>query len=197
MRFRLKIYLTFGRFSIMIIKNRNEILIKSAEIISNDGMEGYTMQILADSLGIRKASLYHHYKSKEEIIEAMHDYYHGLLLKRGYRIELSSDAQNVISELVGHWSALFFSDEMYDYLRCLLTLRQNDERAYEEWRSIALTIEGQSRIIIEKFTKRGDIISPLFSAYLELSLERALITGESTELDGLTTSFSALLSHGF
>ena len=101
----------------MVIKNRNEILIKSAEIISNDGMEGYSMQILADSLGIRKASLYHHYKSKEEIIEAMHDYYHGLLLKRGYRIELSSDAQNVISELVGHWSALFFSDEMYDYLR--------------------------------------------------------------------------------
>ena len=62
----------------MVIKSGNEILIKSAQIISTLGLENYSMQKLASELGINKASLYHYYKSKEAIIDAMHEYYHGL-----------------------------------------------------------------------------------------------------------------------
>ena len=180
----------------MVITDRNEILIRSAEIISRDGLDKYSMQSLADELGVRKASIYHYYRSKDEIIEAMHTYFHSELLKRGYKIELKDDVESNLTKLVEHWQGLFFSNEMYDYLRCLLNMRANDERAYEEWRSISLTIEGQSQVIIEKGTRRAEIISPLFSSLLELNLERALLSGESVGLERLASTFSFLLLHG-
>ncbi|HIS13270.1 MAG TPA: TetR/AcrR family transcriptional regulator [Candidatus Ornithospirochaeta stercorigallinarum] len=177
----------------MTIEKKEDILIKSARIISEDGIENYSMQKLADELGVRKASLYHHYKSKDEILRAMHDYFHAMLMKKGYRMMLSDNLEDNLSDLVSHWQNLFLSEEMYDYLRCLLIMRQTDQRSYEEWRSISLTIEGQSQVVIERHAKSAQMISPLFSALLELSLERALINGESGTLEELSTSFPALL----
>ena len=189
----MKINQTFGRFLSMVIKSGNEILIKSAQIISTLGLENYSMQKLASELGINKASLYHYYKSKEAIIDAMHEYYHGLLMKRGYKITLTDDVEKNLIDLIEHWQGLFFSDEMYDYLRCLLIMRAHDERAYEEWRSISLTIDGQSQVVIAKHTKQPELISPLFSSMLEINLERALISGDGRMPDSIASTFSYLL----
>lgn len=179
----------------MVLKDGKEILIKSAEIISSDGIENFSLSRLAERLGIRKASLYHYYKSKEEILEGMHDYFHQILLKRGYRIDLEGGLEENLEKLIRHWQEIFFSDETYDYLRCLLIMRQTDERAHDEWRSISLTIEGQSRIIIEKYTNSAEIKGPLFSSLLELNLERALIEGEGEDLESLASKFSLLILH--
>lgn len=171
---------------------REEIIIKSAELISSEGIQNYSMQSLAKEIGIKKASLYHHFSSKEEIIGAMHEYYHALLLKKGYRITLCDDLESNLKALIKHWQDLFFSPEMYDYLRLILSMRMNDEASYEEWHSISLTIEGQSQVIFEKHTTKAQIISPLFSSVLELELERALINGESDGLEKIADAFIAL-----
>ena len=81
---------------------REEIIIKSAELISSEGIQNYSMQSLAKEIGIKKASLYHHFSSKEEIIEAMHEYYHALLLKKGYRITLCEDLESNLKALIKH-----------------------------------------------------------------------------------------------
>ena len=172
---------------------KEEILIKSAEIISENGIENFTVGALSEELGIRKASLYYYFDGKDGIIRAMHDYYHQLLLKKGYRIRLSTDLEENLDYLVRYWQNLVFSDDFYDYLRVLLILRQTDERSEEEWQSISLTISGQVQIILEKSEKRADLIAPLFSSFLELKLEKALISGESDSLESLAPLFLSAL----
>ena len=94
----------------MTIEKKEDILIESARIISEDGIENYSMQKLADELGVRKASLYHHYKSKDEILRAMHDYFHAMLMKKGYRMMLSDNLDDNLSDLVSHWPRITLAE---------------------------------------------------------------------------------------
>ncbi len=172
---------------------KENILVKSAELISRRGIENFSLKSLSDSLGINKASLYYYYRSKEEIISAMHDYFHKRLNKRSYKIELQENAEDNLIKLIGHWQEIFLSDEFYDYLRVLLSLRQNDDRSYECWHSISLTILGQSEIILEKITKKAELAAPLFACLLELNLEKTLLDENDDSLEDLASSFISFL----
>ena len=48
-----------------------DIVSTAAELFARDGYHEVGMRAVADALGIRGASLYHHYASKEEILYAI------------------------------------------------------------------------------------------------------------------------------
>lgn len=50
---------------------RSRLLDTALRLFSDHGMEGTSMQMLADELGVTKAALYYHFKSKDEIAEAV------------------------------------------------------------------------------------------------------------------------------
>jgi AcrR family transcriptional regulator len=62
--------------------NREDILIAAAEIISNKGYHGTSMQSIAQAVNLQKASLYHHVSSKQEILLALLDQGIDLLTER-------------------------------------------------------------------------------------------------------------------
>jgi AcrR family transcriptional regulator len=62
-------YRTVGR----LIMNRNQILEASAKIIRQKGYHAASMQDIADAVNLQKASLYHHFSSKQEILLALLD----------------------------------------------------------------------------------------------------------------------------
>ena len=47
---------------------RNSILEESIRLFGENGYEGTSVQAIADAVGVRKQSLFHHFKSKEDII---------------------------------------------------------------------------------------------------------------------------------
>lgn len=50
---------------------RRLILDHAARLLRGNGYQQTTLRELAEAVGIRKASLYHHFRSKEEIVEAV------------------------------------------------------------------------------------------------------------------------------
>jgi AcrR family transcriptional regulator len=62
-------YRTVGR----LIMNRNQILEASAKIIRQKGYHAASMQDIADAVNLQKASLYHHFSSKQEILLTLLD----------------------------------------------------------------------------------------------------------------------------
>ena len=57
------------------MKNRKqEILQATLELAAEKGMGAVSMQQIAEKVGITKASLYNHFSSREEIVEAMYEY---------------------------------------------------------------------------------------------------------------------------
>ena len=52
-------------------KTRQEILNTALELFSVQGYEATSVSQIADAVGIRKASLYSHFTSKQEILDAL------------------------------------------------------------------------------------------------------------------------------
>lgn len=56
------------------MERREEIIIVTLELAAKNGLSGVSMSQIASKIGIKKPSLYNHFKSKEEIIDAMYQY---------------------------------------------------------------------------------------------------------------------------
>src|SRR3990172_1285991 len=62
--------------------NRAQILEASAQIIRQKGFHAASMQDIADAVNLQKASLYHHFSSKQEILLELLDQALDLLSER-------------------------------------------------------------------------------------------------------------------
>lgn len=52
---------------------REEIVFATLELAAENGLANVSMSMIADKIGIKKPSLYKHFASKEEIVEAMYE----------------------------------------------------------------------------------------------------------------------------
>lgn len=57
------------------MNRKEEILLITLELAAENGLSNVSMAQIAEKIGIRKPSLYNHFKSKEKIIEAMYQYF--------------------------------------------------------------------------------------------------------------------------
>ena len=58
----------------MSMNRKEEIVMVTLELAAEKGLANVSMSMIADKIGIRKPSLYKHFASKEEIVEAMYEY---------------------------------------------------------------------------------------------------------------------------
>ena len=53
---------------------KEEIILTTLELAAEKGLAGVPMSMIADKIGIKKPSLYKHFSSKDEIVEAMYQF---------------------------------------------------------------------------------------------------------------------------
>ena len=53
---------------------KKEIIMATLELAANKGLGNVSMNMIADRVGIKKPSLYNHFASKEELVEAMYQF---------------------------------------------------------------------------------------------------------------------------
>jgi TetR/AcrR family transcriptional regulator, cholesterol catabolism regulator len=74
----------------MVKLTRDEILVAAAGIIGEKGFDATSMQDIANAVNLQKASLYHHFSSKQEILLALLDHALYLLTDRLEDVRSSS-----------------------------------------------------------------------------------------------------------
>ena len=57
------------------MKSKQDILEATLELACEKGLGSISMSQIADKVGLKKSSLYSHFKSKAEIIESMYEYF--------------------------------------------------------------------------------------------------------------------------
>ncbi|GIQ71371.1 TetR/AcrR family transcriptional regulator [Xylanibacillus composti] len=67
-------------------ERRNEILDAADELFGQKGFDGTSTNDILDKVGIARGTLYHHFKSKEDIMDALIERYSVRLLSAGRRI---------------------------------------------------------------------------------------------------------------
>ena len=58
----------------MGMERKEEIIQAALMLASKNGIDNVSMSQIATQLGIKKPSLYNHFRSKDEIVKAMYDY---------------------------------------------------------------------------------------------------------------------------
>ena len=58
----------------MSTNRKEEIILTTLELAAEKGLAGVSMSMIADKIGIKKPSLYKHFSSKDEIVEAMYQF---------------------------------------------------------------------------------------------------------------------------
>ena len=86
----------------MEIKEKNtkdKILEEALKLFAQSGYMGTSMNDIASKLGVTKAALYKHYKSKQEILDSIIDKMNELDMERVKRYEMpEGDLENVVAE---------------------------------------------------------------------------------------------------
>jgi len=110
----------------MRFTDMKEILFdKAIEMIASIGFENMSMRDLAESAGIKGASIYNHFISKQEILDHIYDYYCRHLFDNRPSID---EAKHVIKdgsreEILKAITFNFVTDDEKKYIRMLLTTK--------------------------------------------------------------------------
>ena len=176
----------------MKIDGKEAVADAALDIIAFEGMDKLTMATLSKQLGVNKASLYHWFASKDEIMEYIYAKGHERLMSKGFRLSLEGKADEVLGRAADGWQRIFSSDDTLPYLRAVYSLRYSDGRAEEEARSIKLMIQSQIDVLMSSLGIDDRFISMLFSSLLLQHLEE-ILEGGSDDLSLDASSFAALL----
>jgi TetR/AcrR family transcriptional regulator, cholesterol catabolism regulator len=151
------------------------ILVDAAELFRRRGYEGTTTREISDALGIKKASLYHHVSSKEDLLyqiclAALHDVDAGA--KTAVAAAGTNPQDKLRAMIQGHTLAMLanveFSYTMLTDMRSLSGERLKDvyqlRDAYERW----------TQELIRDAQATGDIRPDVPSRHLTLALMNLL-----------------------
>jgi TetR/AcrR family transcriptional regulator, cholesterol catabolism regulator len=116
-----------GRGSSVLASERREHLVRlAAELFAEKGYQATTVRNIADEAGILSGSLYHHFDSKESIVdEILTSFFDELTAANKVALERGGDPRTVLSELVRicfgtlvpHRAAIMVLQNDWNYLR--------------------------------------------------------------------------------
>src|SRR4051812_44832418 len=116
-----------GRGTSVLASERREHLVRlAAELFAEKGYQATTVRNIADEAGILSGSLYHHFDSKESIVdEILTSFFDELTAANHAAIERGGDPRTVLAELVRicfgtlvpHRAAIMVIQNDWNYLR--------------------------------------------------------------------------------
>lgn len=147
---------------------KQEILDAALDLFSRQGYEATSISSIAEAVGIRKASLYSHYSSKQAILDALvknvlEQYAEKSVMANPDKVKMPENADEAVKMVKGHISYILH-DPVISKARKMLTIEQfqNDRL------SKLLTRQNYSdvmnfftlmvqRLVENKILKNGDI----------------------------------------
>lgn len=161
---------------------KDDIIKAAARIISQEGYDKLTLSTLAEALGVRKASIYHHFDGKDAIIDALYKHFEEDALHLGFSVDLSKSPSEVLHRALSHWKGLFTAPTRQDMISLLEQRKEVDERAWDMRLTLRLMIQGQLEAVLDNMASRGrlqrGLDMTLLSKMASSTLYEALVDGE-------------------
>lgn len=117
---------------------RNEIIQATLALAADNGLGTVSMQQIADRVGITKASLYNHFSSREEIVEAMYEVLRDASKKRADVGRIDYDGftadrtiKEILTAAVDSYRNMVNDPQMYLFYKLILSERSINRAAAE------------------------------------------------------------------
>lgn len=140
---------------------KEEIILSTLDLASHYGLKSLSMSQIAESVGIKKPSLYNHFDSKESLIKEMYNY-----IREKSKENLSNSSINdeeymknksayeILSGYVQNYKNLVTNEKMFNFYKVIYSERTTNKKACE--------------IIVEETNKMIEATKMLFN-YLKMS----------------------------
>lgn len=112
------------------MNRKEEIILVTLELAAANGLSNVSMAQIAEKMGIRKPSLYNHFKSKEEIIAAMYQY---LREKSKEQLSLADidygefiknkSMEEALTQSVSNYSSISTESKMFSFYKVIYSER--------------------------------------------------------------------------
>jgi AcrR family transcriptional regulator len=134
------------------MSKKEEILLSTLDLASKYGLKSLSMSQIADSVGIKKPSLYNHFNSKEELIKEMYEY---------IRNKSKQDITNFILDNINEKSSYdILYNSVMNYKK--MVLNEDMFKFYSVIYSERTTNNEASKIVIEETNKMINATKELF-----------------------------------
>ena len=134
------------------MSKKEEILLSTLDLASKYGLKSLSMSQIADSVGIKKPSLYNHFNSKEELIKEMYEY---------IRNKSKQDITNFILDNINEKSSYdILYNSVMNYKK--MVLNEDMFKFYSVIYSERTTNNEASKIVIEETNKMINATKKLF-----------------------------------
>lgn len=115
---------------------KEEIIIVTLKLASQIGLSNVSMEQIAKQVGIKKPSLYNHFKSKDEIIDAMYEY---LREKSKNSLSISNvdysllvkdkSAEEILKQSVNNYTKFCTQSDMFLFYKLIYAERAFNQKA--------------------------------------------------------------------
>ncbi|MBO4376955.1 MAG: TetR/AcrR family transcriptional regulator [Lachnospiraceae bacterium] len=130
------------------MKSKQDILEATLELACEKGLGSISMSQIADKVGLKKSSLYSHFKSKAEIIESMYEYFREKAKEEqgvgstDYNALLSGHSpKEILTGVVNSYKAINKKPELDKFYRLIMS-----ERVYNPM-AASVMVEENNRMI--------------------------------------------------
>ena len=117
---------------------KEEIIDATLELAAENGLGTVSMQQIADKVGITKASLYNHFSSRDQIVEAMYDSLRAASKSNAGigevdydKLLVSMSLKEIISNVIDNYRKIVKDPQMYLFYKVIMSERSINSSAAE------------------------------------------------------------------
>ncbi|MFC2822100.1 MAG: TetR/AcrR family transcriptional regulator [Sphaerochaeta sp.] len=137
-------------------KKKEEIILALLSLGEQKGLANVSLADIAEARGIKKASIYSHFGSRDEIIDAMLEYCGEILKTRSFVVNFKAkDANDLMTELVNGFLETFTEKPLSSCLSIVEQQKMVEERFSKLSGSLKSMIEARLRVAFEYCVQRG------------------------------------------
>ena len=111
---------------------KEEIINATLKLASKNGLRSVSMSQIASEIGIKKSSLYNHFKSKENLIKEMYEYIRNKSKENLPHIDLdikNKNTKEILTEAVLNYKKIVSDEDMLMFYKVIYTERSIDKTA--------------------------------------------------------------------
>ena len=164
---------------------KQNLILSLLKLGSEKGLDAISLSVLAKENSISKAAIFHHFASRDELIEALFAHCNTLAYQQMATISLQGKASEVLMRAMDHWHAVYEGEPMRYFYRII----ESEAFTHPAARRIKATLDEmlacQSGVLLESLNESGrltiddlDLARLSFSCIVQHFLRRVLLDEE-------------------
>ena len=166
------------------------IILKTLELGFSKGLSNVSLMDIATEVGIKKASLYSHFDSKNSIVSAVIGYCKTKLAQKNFDVNFKAkDAQSLLFSLVDSFMETFGESPLLQYYAIVQQQKLYEKVFNDAAHEITAMVNARVKVALEYCVQRSwldipdtDIASAFFSDSIQQCLTN-LVTSENLNLE--------------